>query len=180
MVSYITRSALRDRTRDLREGRRAQLQKATSSTNSTFLSHSSKDADLVEGASQLLAEYGASVYVDRVDNSLPPYTSKETALALKNRIADCKKFVLLASENSKDSRWVPWELGIADSIKGLENIALLAAVDEHASKTWPSWEYMGLYRHLVWGNLQGYPKPLWMVLDKEQNTARSLEDWLKA
>jgi hypothetical protein len=70
MVSYITRSALRDRTRDLREGRRAQLQKASSSTNSTFLSHSSKDADLVEGASQLLAEYGASVCIDRVDNSL--------------------------------------------------------------------------------------------------------------
>ena len=178
MISYVTRSELRGFGIALNEEARRSLRKSATSVNATFLSHSSKDDELVMGATRILSNHGATVYVDRIDPTLPPYTSKETAAALKRRIGQCKKFVLLASENSKESRWVPWELGIADGERGISNIALFPAVEDGSSKGWTSWEYMGLYRRIVWGNLEGHKDPLWMVLDEENNTASPLSGWL--
>ena len=43
----------------------------------TFLSHSSKDDDLVIGATRVLENHGARVYVDEVDPVMPPYTTEE-------------------------------------------------------------------------------------------------------
>ena len=144
----------------------------------TFLSHSSKDDDLVVGAIRILEGHGATVYIDKVDPELPPYTSEQTAATLKKRIEQTKKFVLLATKNSKESKWVPWELGIAAGKKGLDRIALFPAVDEQYDTSWTSWEYMGLYHRIVWGDLKGHEKPLWMVLDEKKNTAIPLSKWI--
>lgn len=115
MVEYYTRqdianfsesmgSQLRESVRKRAEGRSPQ--------NATFLSHSSRDADVILPIVKILEDHGSSVYIDKKDPSLPPYTSKETASILRMRIGQSKKFVLLASQNSKDSKWVPWELGV--------------------------------------------------------------------
>lgn len=145
----------------------------------TFLSHSTKDAELVAGAIQLLEGHGAQVYIDKKDPQLPPYTNKATASGLKSRISDSDKFVLLASENSKDSRWVPWELGLADGYNGLERVAILPAVERPSEFAWTSWEYLGLYDRIVWGDLKGETDKVWMVLDARANTATKLSAWLK-
>ena len=55
---------------------------------STFLSHSSKDDDLVIGATRVLENHGARVYVDEVDPVMPPYTTEETANRLKRRMTN--------------------------------------------------------------------------------------------
>ena len=183
MISYVTRSELRRfGVQRNEEGRTRTRKAATAETpvNATFLSHSSKDEELVEGALLILSNHGATVYVDRVDPTLPPYTNKETAATLKSRIGQCKKFVLLATENSKESRWVPWELGIADGKRGIPNIALFPAIEDGGSMRWTSWEYLGLYRRIVWGDLDGHKDRLWMVLDEENNTATPLHVWLHA
>lgn len=181
MINYITKRELRNFASGLTVNERKDL-RATASTRSlsgsTFLSHSSKDEDLVVGAIQVLEGHGAKVYVDEVDPEMPPYTSEETAALLKKRINQTNRFVLLASKNSNESRWVPWELGIADGCKGVERIALFPAADSSADKSWASWEYLGLYLRIVWGNLKGREKPLWMVLDEKRNTATPLSDWL--
>lgn len=132
------------------------------------------------GAVRLLTGHGAKVYIDKKDPALPPYTSKDTAIGLKNRIQQSRKFVLLASKNSKDSRWVPWELGIADQAKGLGRVAILPTVETQTDVTWSSWEYLGLYDRIVWGDLQGQQKRVWMVLDERKNTATELSTWLKS
>jgi|TARA_R110002074_G_scaffold45850_3_gene118422 hypothetical protein len=111
---------------------------------------------------------------------LPPYTSKNTAIGLKKRIQQSRKFILLASKNSKDSRWVPWELGIADQGKGLGKVAVLPTVESQTDVTWSSWEYLGLYDRIVWGDLEGKEKPVWMVLDERENTATELSKWLRS
>lgn len=72
----------------------------------------------------VLEGHGAQVYVDEVDPEMAPYTNTETAAILKSRIRQSKKLVLLTSKNSKESRWVPWELGVADGYKDLGNIAV--------------------------------------------------------
>jgi len=182
MVEYITKAELRNFANQLPDSERTQLRKLAESRspmNSTFLSHSSKDDDLVVGATRVLTNHGASVYIDKVDPSMPPYTTKETAEKLKTRIRQASKFVLLASENSKESKWVPWELGVADGNKGLGNIALFPAAETSTDTAWTKWEYMGLYNRIVWGSIET-SEPAWIVLDYQANTASFLRKWLAA
>lgn len=145
----------------------------------TFLSHSTKDKGLVTGAISLLEGHGAKVYIDKKDPTLPPYTNKDTAKGLKGRINQSSKFILLASKNSKQSKWVPWELGLADGYKGLDKVAILPAVENQRDTSWTSWEYLGLYDRIVWGDLEGQQKKVWMVLDQRKNTAVTLPQWLQ-
>lgn len=91
--------------------------KSLTSKTTVFVSHSHKDADIIESAIQFLLSVGLLVYVDWLDPTMPQTTSGETAVKVKNRIVECEKFVVLLSENSKDSKWVPWELGFADGKK---------------------------------------------------------------
>lgn len=182
MTEYITKKRLRSIISDLTLTEQNNLKRRAASRSpvagTTFLSHSSKDEDLVAGATYILENHGANVYIDRVDPLMPPYTSDETGELLKRRIRQTSRFVLLATSNSKDSRWVPWELGLADGYKGIDNIALFPAVENTFDTAWTSWEYLGLYRRIVWGKINGYANSLWMVLDEEHNTATPLRDWL--
>jgi hypothetical protein len=130
------------------------------------------------GAIRLLENHGATVYIDKKDPALPPYTNKETAKSLKDRIHQSRRFILLASKNSKDSRWVPWELGIADDHKGVNRIAVLPTVENEKDHSWTNWEYLGLYDRIVWGELDGQSEKVWMVLDEHENTASELSTWL--
>ena len=181
MFEYATREDLQSVASQSSINEQATLRKSAeerSPSGATFLSHSSQDQGLVVGVIQLLENHGAKVYIDKKDPTLPPYTSKDTALGLKNRISQSRKFVLLASKNSQDSRWVPWELGLADGYKGMDRIAILPAVEQKFDTSWTNWEYIGLYDHIVWGDLQGETKRVWMVLDKRKNTAIKLSSWL--
>lgn len=60
---------------------------------------------------------------------MPTVTDRRTALQLKKLIKKCDCFLLLATANSLDSIWVPWELGIADGIKRNKDI-LIAPIDD--------------------------------------------------
>ncbi|EKT4450879.1 MULTISPECIES: toll/interleukin-1 receptor domain-containing protein [Pseudomonas] len=178
MVRNVTKSELRNISSQATQNR--TFAKSMASTyNMTFISHSSKDKDLVMGAIEVIANHGGMPYIDEVDPEMPKHTSEETAELLKKRITDCKRFVLLTSPNSKDSRWVPWELGVADGKKGVNRIAIFAASDYESDDSWSSWEYMGLYPRIVWGKLKGYPNELWMVYTEKTNTAETLESWLR-
>ena len=183
MPRFITNAELRSvaSTKTLTEQTRLRAMAASRPlTGSTFLSHSSKDEDLVFGATAILEDNGGKVYTDEKDPTLPPYTNDETAKVLKSRIKQTARFVLLVSKNSKESRWVPWELGIADGHKGLDKIALFPSSDSASEMTWASWEYLGLYRRIAWGRLDGYKDEVWMVWDEKSNTATLLRTWLTA
>ncbi len=107
-----------------------------------FLSHSHKDKDLIEPAVAFLRSHGVKIYVDWMDEGMPDTVSGETAKKLKDRIKQQKKFLVLVSENSKDSRWVPWELGYADSTKGMDHIAALPVAD---NSDFRHNEYLNIY-----------------------------------
>ena len=176
-MSTATRSDLLEFAANLNLSEQASVRKTAedrSPEGAAFLSHSSKDQELVVGAVRLLTGHGGTVYIDKKDPALPPYTNKDTASGLKKRIQQSRKFVLLASKNSKDSRWVPWELGIADQAKGLHRVAILPTVEAQTDVTWSSWEYLGFYDRIVWGDLEGREKRVWMVLDERKNTATEL------
>lgn len=176
-IRYIMESDLIGISTNLNE----ELRKTTASSGvATFLSHSSKDVNILPGAIRVLSDHGAEVYIDKKDPSLPPYTSRETAKILRDRIAQNKKFVLLASSNSKDSRWIPWELGLADGNKRQANVAIFPSVENQHEINWTKQEYLGIYDRIVFGDMEGRDKQLWMVLNQEDMTASPLSDWLKS
>ena len=181
MANFFTRSQVRGFTQNLSLQEQTNIRKRAeerSSSGTTFLSHSSKDQDILPGVIRILENQGATVYIDKKDPSLPPYTSKDTASTLKSRIGQSKKFVLLATENSKDSRWVPWELGVADGCKSFDNIAIFPVLEDTMGDSWTNWEYLGLYDRVAWKKFKGNEKDEWMVWDQRENTALTLAQWL--
>jgi hypothetical protein len=89
-----------------------------------FLSHSHADRDLAQGLTLILEDFEADLYVDIRDNELPEQTGPETAERIKGKIGASQKFIVLLTSSSGGSKWVPWELGIADSLLGMSNVAI--------------------------------------------------------
>jgi hypothetical protein len=110
-----------------------------------FLCHSFKDAELVLGAKALLEQLGRSVYVDWVDDPLIDRSkvTAGTAELLRERMQACRSLVYAKSPTSPDSKWMPWELGYFDGLRG-SNIAIMPLL-EIAGSTYVGQEYLGLY-----------------------------------
>lgn len=143
-----------------------------------FLSHSTKDDDLVAGVVQILENHGGRVYVDHADPSVAGKECLAIAEHLRIVIRGCRKFVLLASPRSKDSNWIPWELGLADGIHSPRHVAIFPSAETIVDMEWSQREFLGLYNRIVWGKLVGYEKEVWMVWDFRANTATELSEWL--
>lgn len=154
-------------------------QKSAYQSFDVFLSHSSKDKDILPSVINFLSQYGVNVYIDKSDEELPDKTSAETGEILKNRIHESKKFIVLVSQNSKESKWIPWELGIADEKKKIKNVAILPSVQRNSSTNWPEQEYLGIYPRIVKATFTGQQSPVWMVLDHHSNRGTELGEWLK-
>lgn len=152
---------------------------ASKSEKDIFLSHSSKDNDLLPGVVLVLQNHGGRVYVDLGDKRLPEPPSIDTAQILRGSIREMRRFVLLVSPNSKGSIWIPWELGLADGQKSTAAVALFPVVQKVTETKWAEQEYLGLYRRIVWGPLEGHEKNVWMVYDHHTNTADLLSKWLR-
>lgn len=144
-----------------------------SSIYSVFLSHSSKDKPSLKGVIAFLKSFGADVYIDLNDITLPAKPSTETAQKLKVQMKKCSKVIVLVSENSRNSKWIPWEVGLADMDKTPKKIALLPKT-EYEEAEWPKQEYMGLYNCII------YYGGLWYVQDAETGYKTLLETWLKS
>ncbi|HTA83459.1 MAG TPA: toll/interleukin-1 receptor domain-containing protein [Bacteroidia bacterium] len=108
-----------------------------------FISHSHYDTALIKKAKLYLLSQGASIYVDLEDTFMPDETSPDTGRILKTKIDGCDKFIMLASTNALNSKWVPWELGYADKAIGIDNVAIFPVADD--TGRWKGSEYMGLY-----------------------------------
>lgn len=93
-----------------------------------FVSHKHsdlEDREEMKGILELLQDLGAKVYIDSMDKKLPEETSGETALRIKEVIKHSKKFILVATKKAIESYWCNWELGIGDTHKYIENIAII-------------------------------------------------------
>ena len=135
-----------------------------------FLSHSHKDKALIEPTLAFLRSHGVKIYVDWMDEGMPDTVSGETAKKLKDRIKQQKKFLVLVTENSKDSRWVPWELGYADSTKGMDYIAALPVADNSDFKYN---ECLNIYPKIIVLN------DVWKVYQADPPAIRDLTEWLR-
>ena len=186
MPRVVTLSELKDLGPKSINESRSIIQKAFSSSenrraenNSVFISYSSKDIVSLPTVLEIISGHGGMPYVDKADERLPEKPNKETASILKGTILSTRKFIVFVTSNTKDSKWVPWELGIGDGTKRDSDIALFPSTENRNEINWYEQEYFGLYRRIVWGRLEGYNDNVWMVYDHEENTAIELSKWIR-
>lgn len=138
-----------------------------------FLSHRhSENITLINQVRGFFVSQGANLYIDWLDKDMPKVTGSETAEKLKSKIKKSSKFVILATPKSIESIWMPWEIGLADQMKGLSNIAILPIV--HENKTWDKREYYQLYSRIE------KVDDKWLVLKPGFSySGEELKRWLK-
>lgn len=116
----------------------------SSKTYDIFLSHSSRDKDLIAGLKLILTDLGYSVYVDWNDSELDPNNvTSRTAEILRERMACCRSLVYAFSENAANSKWMPWELGYFDALKN-SRVAVLP-ISQTAKFAYKGSEFVGVY-----------------------------------
>lgn len=128
-----------------RELRKSVTAATDQDTFDIFLSHASRDADLILGVKGLLESEGVTVYVDWVDDAQLDRSrvNRETADLLRRRMRQCRSFVWVATEAASSSKWMPWELGYFDGFRS-NQVAILPLVDS-AKETFAGQEYLALY-----------------------------------
>jgi hypothetical protein len=111
-----------------------------------FLCHSHNDRHLVKALIPYFRDRGISIYIDWLDETMPASPNVETAGKIKDKIDSCDFFLFLATENSKTSRWCPWEIGYCDGKWGRDKVSIIPT--ESHSFTYGN-EYLQLYKRLV-------------------------------
>lgn len=161
-MAYFTKDEARQAARaavrkSFRNSSGAILESLSKSANATesfdiFLSHSSKDAELVLGVKTLLENHGLKVYVDWHDDpqASRDNVTEETADLLRLRMKQSKSLIFMATGNSSGSKWMPWELGYFDGFSN-GSVAVLPLVD-YSNSSFRGQEYLGLYPIVDKGN----------------------------
>lgn len=139
-----------------------------------FLCHSHKDQELAKGLQVLLKENGWDLYIDWEDGEMPNTPSRETASKIKTKIKTADWFLILATSNSTQSRWCPWEIGIADSTKGYEKILIIPTEDDYGN--WYGNEYLQLYKKIDEGSHKLTGKSGYAVFDTGSNSGTWVEN----
>ncbi|MFY9222920.1 MAG: toll/interleukin-1 receptor domain-containing protein [Blastocatellia bacterium] len=111
-----------------------------------FLSHSYFDKKYVLALKLDIESMGLSVYIDwDIDTQLErSKVTKKTAHVLRKRMKSCKSLFFAVSENSPNSKWMPWELGYFDGLG--KRVAILPILDNAVNiSNYSGQEYLSLY-----------------------------------
>ncbi len=178
-MSYATESQIRSLSR-LAKSVGGLLKEAVKSASGkyVFLSHSHLDRDLLGGLITLINSFEATVYLDHEDDELPAVPSLETAALLRERIDNCPRFILAASQNIRSSRWTPWEIGLADGLKGFLKIAIFPLIPDGAKYTGVEQEYLDTYPRIEHVTFKGEHQQTWVVRDPRDGACWTMEEWL--
>jgi len=152
------------------------IEEATSHALScdTFLAHSSSDIDLISKIIEyFINKLNAKPYIDKDDMELPKTTSPKTASLLIGNIEACKKFIIVVTDNSINSKWVPWELGIANASKKYNDVAVLQIEGKEVDGECKDNEYLGINNQIRQrsGEL--------IVYNPDTEKSISINEWLK-
>lgn len=146
-------------------------------TYDIFLSHSSKDSELILGVKVTLEDLGYRVYVDWVDDAQLDRSNvnEATAQLLRERMTASKSLFYVTTDNAVTSKWMPWECGFFDGYKG--KVAILPVSKYSFSTEYNGQEYLGLYPYCVKDLNKAGVEKLWIQKDKIYYLL--YEDWLK-
>lgn len=142
-----------------------------------FLSHSYKDKKAVLAlADEFKNKYKLNVYIDWLEDSELDRThvNAKTAQTIKERMQNCKCLLYATSENSSSSKWMPWETGLMDGLKGRVAICPLIGGDD---SNFRGQEYLSMYPFISYEKAEGSDKDvLWI---NKGSMYVNFTDWLK-
>jgi hypothetical protein len=129
--------------------------------HSIFLSHAFDDKDLILGVALTLEDLGYTVYLDwRDDPSLDRKNiNRKTALRLRERMRNSKCLFFATTENTSNSRWMPWELGFKD---GQSNRSAILPIKESRPDNYKGQEYLSLYPYITQQRSNKEEEKLWV------------------
>lgn len=110
-----------------------------------FISHSHRDEARARSLATKLEQWGISVYVDIQDRTLCQLPDRDLAERLVTALRQCRLLIFAFSEASVNSRWMPWELGLAHGVIGR---AVLWPFTKRALQAKATQEYLHLYEPL--------------------------------
>ena len=159
-----------------------------SAKTTVFISHRHDDLEDLQGVLGFLEdEYKVKVYIDSKDSSMPITTSAETAINLKDRIRECDRFILLATNGAIESKWCNWELGFGDANKYPDKIAIFPLKPKGTYDfQYKGNEYMRIYPYIEfsdgtekYSNGQQITRGYYVVTPKDgKNIYCCLKQWL--
>jgi len=157
----------------INESRRARASYSARTGVTVFLSHKHDEVEVLEEVIALLKNCGVSIYVDWMDEGMPKTTSGLTAIKLKQKITDCRKFVFLGTEGAITSKWCNWELGFGDAKKYPAHIAVIPIAD--SAGQYSGSEYLQIYPVIktLYNSIKGDYVVEW------NGKSEPLSDWLK-
>ncbi len=149
---------------------------ALSERSNVFLSHASLDSNkLLRGVLRVLKGHGAVTYADVLDPVAKQLDADGFGAFFVDAIADCGRLVALTTSNSRRSRWVPWELGLAHGLHGRERTAVWPVVEPGAGQASVADEYHNVYPTVQWSRRL----EKWIVFDPVDSRHWSLRAWLE-
>lgn len=142
-----------------------------------FLSHNIRDAEIVLGMKEIFVEMGYKVYIDWIDDPQlnRRNVNKHTAAKLRSRMQQCNSLFFITTENSTDSKWMPWECGYFDGIKS--KVAIVPVVQYSSDEKYRGQEYLGLYPYCEKSPSRGGKELLYVYEDEKKYLP--YDNWLK-
>ena len=109
-----------------------------------FLSHTIYDAEIILGVKATLEDLGYFTYVDWINDPKLDRSrvTPGTADILRQRMINSRSLLYIATANTDNSRWMPWECGYFDGLRS--KVAVLPVVAT-SSDSFNGLEFLGLY-----------------------------------
>ena len=138
-----------------------------------FISYSTNDMEYAFLTKKLLESMyvdnkkrGYKIYLDFEDALLDHNeVSENTAKRLASIIEKCKSIIYIHSQNSKLSKWCPWELGLGQGLK--KPISILELVDDE--KSFVKQAYLEVYPTIERKKIKGKDEYIFWVYDRKNN-----------
>jgi hypothetical protein len=131
-----------------------------------FLSHSFKDAEIVNGIKGLIEDQGLRVYVDWIEDPQADRSCVTTATAdmLRRRMNHCESLLYASTDAATQSRWMPWELGYFDGKK--PGRVGIVPILQREGEVFLGQEYLALYPYVELINFAGIGQRLGQDIDE--------------
>ncbi len=145
-----------------------------------FLSHSYDDRKIIPALKRELESLGYSVYVDWIHDKLlsRQNVTPKTAEVLQKRMKQSRSLFYATSENTPNSKWMPWELGYFDGLKNKRVAILPIKKNNNFLENFKGQEYLGLYYYVDIDTLKSTGRKT-LFINESSNKYTDYDRWLR-
>lgn len=152
--------------------RSCEKKKAQGEKADVFLSFSNADIEDVAPVIRFLEKFNVSVCIDYTGMGRKETSGKSICERKIKHMENCRKYIVLVSKKSANSKWLAWELGFAAEMKSMQNVAVLVRSVSFAVPPWVKSDYLEIYPKICFHDYE------WMVCDGTMEKFKPFNEWL--